>query len=233
MMARRREQALTRALLVIIVGSMVLSLATPLVAGQDVDASLSDESPTAEPDEELIVNAPLQLSVTVETTGEVEVIMRDERNRVIHSEVVDSNDWVSTMWEPERGVRGYHVVVRDMDGRILDATSEHELVVTERDPEATCLEFDVEMHRQNFVCAVVGTFTGALPLAVVGMIVWGGLSLGLFIRTGSPMIPYILLLLTGGAVSSTVAGPAIALMTVFALAVTGAIPLLLYIKYSR
>jgi len=213
---------------------LAAGLAVAPVTAQPTDAELSNPEPSpADVDGRLVVNAPIELSVEVSTTDEVVVEFRTRRGQTIETVSTTSGGTVAVTWDPDRGSRAWQAVVRNTDGVVLDATSEQELTVTERDPDDVCLEFDVELQDRNFVCAFVGPYIGQMSLVVLGMIIWGGLSLGLFIRTGSPMIPYVLLLLTGGAISGTLAGPAIALAAVVVLAVSGGVPLLLYIKYAR
>lgn len=233
----RDEDPVTRAavrlLVALLVGVLVLA---PLLAGVGAaqSADLSDPSPTKGSDKErLVQNAPITLNVTVQTSSPVIVEFRDGRGQVIGTQSVASDGDVSVTWNPDIGSRQWQAVVRTQSGIVLDATSEYAITVTERDPDSTCLEFIVEIEDRNFFCAAAGPFTGVLPLPVLGMVVWGALSMGLFIRTGSPIIPYVLLLLTGGAIGGVLAGPALSLITVLVLAVVGGVPLLLYINYAR
>jgi len=215
---------------------VAVALASGVGTAAGAQASLSDPQPIKDPGEERIVkNAPVELNVTVSTTGgPVTVEFQTARGTVIGSQTVSSGGVVSVSWDADVGAREWRAVVRDgSSGAVLDATSEQELTVTERDPDAICLEFRVELQDRNLFCAAAGPFTGVLPLPVLGMVVWGALSLGLFIRTGSPVLPYVLLLLTGGAIGGVLAGPVLSLVTVLLLAVTGGVPLLLYIQYAR
>lgn len=86
------------------------------------------------------------------------------------------------------------------------------------------------MFQFEFIKAVTCTF--AVPaggVLVVGTIVFGAIALSSFIRTGSPIIPLGLLMLTGGAVMSTVAGVATTIATVtFLLVSAGAFAYLYY-----
>ena len=207
------------------------ALAPAGVAGQS-GASVSDPTPTSG-DGRVVENAPVELSVDVATSAAVTVEFRDELGRTIGSQSLSSDGTATVTWDASVGSHQWRAVVRDGNGNVLDATSEQGLTVTERDPDSTCLEFETEIADRNFFCAAASPFLGVMPLPVLGMIVWGGLSMGVFIRTGSPILPYVLLLLTGGAISGVLAGPALALATVGTLAVVGGVPLLLYIQYAR
>jgi len=211
------------------------ALATAGVTTAAPNADVSNPAPTPGPDQDRLVrNAPVSLSADLVTSGSVIVEFRDARGRVIATQTVSTGQTVTATWRPDIGSRHWQVVVRDpATGTVIDATGEQAVTVTERDPDAACLEFRVEMEDRNFFCAAASPFLGVLPLPVLGMIVWGTLSMGLFIRTGSPIMPFVLLLLTGGAVGGILAGPALSLVTVLILAVVGGVPLLLYMQYAR
>lgn len=79
-----------------------------------------------------------------------------------------------------------------------------------------------------FVCPYWDT-VGQLA---TGLLVWGGISLAIYIKTGSIIIPYILLLLLGGVVLQQVASVAVTISGVIVLAVLGGVPTYLIWRYS-
>lgn len=69
--------------------------------------------------------------------------------------------------------------------------------------------------------------------ATVATLVFGGIALSIYIRTGSIALPAILLFLTGGAVISMLAAPAIGIAGLL-LVVTGAAAMAFaYLRYAR
>ena len=74
----------------------------------------------------------------------------------------------------------------------------------------------------EFIKAFTCTYANTAGLLVTGMVVYGAVSLSIYVRTNSVIIPFVLLLLTGGAVLTQVATPGIAIAT-----------LLLLMQYSR
>ena len=86
----------------------------------------------------------------------------------------------------------------------------------------------------QFVESIACTYADAAGgLVVVGMIFYGGIALSLYISTDDVRIPVVLTLLTGGAVISQVAAPAVTIIAV-ALLLTGAgVLTLLYYRFSR
>lgn len=85
----------------------------------------------------------------------------------------------------------------------------------------------------EFVKAVACTYGNSAPIAVVGLLVYGGITLSIFLRTGDIRIPVVLTLLTGGAILPQVAAPGVAIVGI-ALLITGAGAItLLYYRYSR
>lgn len=90
-------------------------------------------------------------------------------------------------------------------------------------------------HLQNtdFFKAAACPFVSRTGLALTAMIVYGAVAIPIQLRTGSVMIPVVLLLLTGGATFATISAPAVSIGTILLLlAGPGAITLLLY-AYSR
>lgn len=84
----------------------------------------------------------------------------------------------------------------------------------------------------EFVDAIVCQFVDPLGLLVVGLLIYGALAISFFIRTGSPMIPFALALLTGGAISGHIAGPGVAFAMIVMLTIIGGIPVYLYFSYA-
>ncbi len=85
----------------------------------------------------------------------------------------------------------------------------------------------------EFMKAVTCTYANAAGYLVTGLLVYGAVSLSIYIRTGSVIIPFVLLLTTGGAVMQVVAGPATAIATILLLCVGAGSITLLYYRYSR
>ena len=61
----------------------------------------------------------------------------------------------------------------------------------------------------EFIKAFSCTYFNSAGMLVTGLLVYGGISLSIYIRTDSVLIPTVLLLITGGAVLSQVAAPAV------------------------
>jgi len=61
----------------------------------------------------------------------------------------------------------------------------------------------------EFIKAFSCTYFNSAGMLVTGLFVYGGISLSIYIRTDSVLIPTVLMLITGGAVLSQVAAPAI------------------------
>lgn len=85
----------------------------------------------------------------------------------------------------------------------------------------------------EFLQAVTCTYADAAGLAVVGTMVLGGIAASIYIRTGSLLIPFGLVLMTGGATMTFVAGPLLGLVTVMLLLLASGIVTILYNEYSR
>lgn len=58
-----------------------------------------------------------------------------------------------------------------------------------------------------FVKAGVCPYANSIGFLTLGIIIWGGVSIAIFSRTGSIKMPAVLMLLLGGAVLGQVAGP--------------------------
>jgi len=94
--------------------------------------------------------------------------------------------------------------------------------------------FISELLSFNFVKAFSCTYADAAGgLLVVGLLVYGGVTLSIFIRTGDVRIPVVLTLLTGGAIIPQVAAPGVSLVAITLLITGAGIVTLLYYRYSR
>lgn len=98
------------------------------------------------------------------------------------------------------------------------------------DPSTSPLEHLLDF---QFVKAVSCTYVNASSLLVVGMLVYGGIGLSIYIRTGSMRIPAVLLLLTGGAIVPQIAGPAVSVAVIGLMLLGAGVITLLYYRYSR
>lgn len=85
----------------------------------------------------------------------------------------------------------------------------------------------------QFIEAITCTYADPAGMLVLGMVVYGAIGLSVYIRTGSPVIPAILLFLTGGAVIPFLAAPATAAATVLVLCAGGGVVAYLYYRHSR
>lgn len=98
------------------------------------------------------------------------------------------------------------------------------------DPSMTGFEYLLNF---EFIKALSCTYFNTAGMLVTGLMVYGAISLSIYIRTGSVIIPFVLLLLTGGAVTTQLAAPALGI-AVLLLLVTGAgVMTYLYSKFSR
>lgn len=85
----------------------------------------------------------------------------------------------------------------------------------------------------EFIKAFTCTYANVAGLLVVGVLVYGAVASSIYIRTGSVVIPAILVLLTGGAVMGQIAGPAVAIATVVVLTTGAGAFTYLYVRFSR
>lgn len=104
--------------------------------------------------------------------------------------------------------------------------SEHDLCPTETTITEHVTNFE-------FIEAIVCPYADVAGLLVVGLLVYGAIAGSIYIRTGSAIIPFGLLLLTGGATMSHVAGPGVGLATVVFLLVGGGAIAYAYYEWSR
>lgn len=85
----------------------------------------------------------------------------------------------------------------------------------------------------DFVEAITCTYGDSVGVLVMGMLVFGAVILSIYVRTGSVLIPTVLLLTTGGATIALVAPPAVAAATVLLLCSGAGAITFLYYRYSR
>lgn len=94
--------------------------------------------------------------------------------------------------------------------------------------------FEGYLSNFEFINAFVCTSSDlAGGFAIVSTLVFGGIALSIYIRTGSIAMPAILLLLTGGAVISTLAAPAVGIAGILLVVVGAAAMTFAYYRYSR
>lgn len=85
----------------------------------------------------------------------------------------------------------------------------------------------------EFVKGITCTYADAASLLVVGLMVWGAISMSLYLTTGDVRIPVVLLLLTGGAIVPQLAAPGLQLAVIALLVTAASLTTVLYYKYSR
>jgi len=85
----------------------------------------------------------------------------------------------------------------------------------------------------EFVKAIGCTYGNEAGILAVGLLVYGGITLSIFLRTGDIRIPVVLTLLTGGAILPQVAAPGVAIVGIALLVTGAAVTTLLYYRYSR
>lgn len=94
-------------------------------------------------------------------------------------------------------------------------------------------DFGAYMAEFEFIKAPVCAYANSLGLLVFGMFVYGGILSSIYIRTGSLIIPMILLLLTGGVVLTQVPAVASPVLVLVILGVPAGLTALVYYLYSR
>jgi hypothetical protein len=85
----------------------------------------------------------------------------------------------------------------------------------------------------EFVEAFACTYAAPMGLGVVGLLVYGGIGLSLFARTGDVRVPFVVLILTGGAITSQIAAPGLTIITLLVLFSGAGLMTYLYYRYSR
>ncbi len=98
------------------------------------------------------------------------------------------------------------------------------------DPALSGMDYFLDF---QFMKAVTCTYANAAGYLVTGFLVYSAVSLSIYIRTGSVVIPFVLLLTTGGAVMSVVAPPMTTAATIVLLCVGAGSFTYLYHRYSR
>lgn len=73
----------------------------------------------------------------------------------------------------------------------------------------------------EFIKAFTCPYAEPVGFAVVAMLVFGAISMAIYIRTDSVLIPFVLILLAGGAILPMVASPVVTI-AIIVLLVTGA-----------
>lgn len=85
----------------------------------------------------------------------------------------------------------------------------------------------------NFVESIVCTYANSAGFLVTGLFVYGGIMIALYSTTDDVRIPSVLILLTGGAILSQIAAPALAFAAIILLMAGAGTITLLYYRYSR
>lgn len=85
----------------------------------------------------------------------------------------------------------------------------------------------------EFIKAFSCTYANQIGFLVTFTFIYGAVATSLFIRTGSMILPLILLLLVGGPILGMVLGPVVAIATILILVGGAGITTLVYQRYSR
>jgi len=85
----------------------------------------------------------------------------------------------------------------------------------------------------EFVAAIACTYAIPASLPLVGLLVYTAIGGAIYIRTGSFILPFGLLLLTGGAVVSQIASVGLPIVVLLVIVVPAGVTALLYARYSR
>jgi hypothetical protein len=93
-------------------------------------------------------------------------------------------------------------------------------------------DYTQALSKYAFGDALVCPFWDAVGQLATGLLVWGAVGTAIYIVTGSVMIPYVLLLLIGGAVISQVASLGVTIATIIILGVLGGVPTYFVWRYS-
>lgn len=101
---------------------------------------------------------------------------------------------------------------------------------------AACSEWggDYTQALQEFAFgdALVCPFWDQIGQLATGLLVWGAIASAIYVKTGSVMIPYVLLLLLGGAVVSQIASIGVTMASIIILGVLGGVPTYFVYRYS-
>lgn len=98
------------------------------------------------------------------------------------------------------------------------------------DPSVSGWEMLVDF---KFIEAFACTYANTVGMLVLGLLVFGAVTLSIYIRTGSAVIPFVLVMLTGGATLPLVAPPAYTAAVVLVLCSGAGAVTYLYYRYSR
>lgn len=85
----------------------------------------------------------------------------------------------------------------------------------------------------EFIKAMTCTYASSVGFLVMGLLVYGAVGMSIYIRTGSVVIPFVLLLLTGGAVTTQLAGVAMGIVTLVLLLTGAGVVTYLYARLGR
>lgn len=94
-------------------------------------------------------------------------------------------------------------------------------------------DFADYMLNWEFVEAFTCQYADTTGFLVLGLLVWGAVSSAIYIRTNSFIIPFGLLLMTGGAVLSQMAQVAVPVAVLMVLVIPSAVTAYLYWQYGR
>lgn len=97
------------------------------------------------------------------------------------------------------------------------------------DPEKSGIDYLLEF---DFVEAITCTYANSASLAIVGLIVFTAVGGSIYIRTGSLIIPFGILLLAGGAVLSQMAAVATPVAVLLLLIVPAGVIAYAYYRFS-
>jgi len=85
----------------------------------------------------------------------------------------------------------------------------------------------------EFFEAFACTYTQAVGLFQVGLLLYGAIGLAYYIRTGSPVLPMIVILVTGGVTATVIATPGVAVFTIALLGAGAGSITWAYYRFSR
>jgi hypothetical protein len=85
----------------------------------------------------------------------------------------------------------------------------------------------------SFIAGFLCPYIDVVGLLGFGLLVYSAIGTTIYIRTGSVVIPFVLLIMIGGPILSQVASIGVAVATVVILLVLGGVPLFLVRRYSE
>lgn len=98
------------------------------------------------------------------------------------------------------------------------------------DPAVSGIEY---LNSFEFIKAFTCVYVDPASVVTVGLLVWAGIGAAIYARQGSIVTPVILLLLTGGAIMTTIAAPGVAMVGFLVLVVPAGIVAYAIYRYSR